>query len=407
MKTQNTPLNHCISSTLPVMIMTLILLTPLCSAEIYEIVEDGQVYLVEVIDEYVAAPKPKTPDELDTEIAEKMQHLNQRLNEVTDTAMNEKLKLFTDKQKEHLEREIGRANKANERLKKSKAFKEMGKKHKFKEDKSNPAPVEAYYDAAPASDDDDYDPNSLEDLSGMIDDMELLLDQTEDELFNIIEVETLKEQIAMMEATGLDPAEPYKELQRLMGKSPVTTGFYVAVKVANYAGIAAATLYDVTDSATNQDTAGFNASAAGVIFAVANGIAQGIAEGLQIKIDYDEAQLSDAANNCLIQIGTEHAQMIDDLSGINQQVVTIQADANSLGDSVDILVGQMETMDMKLDGIETKVDQLTAKVDAMNEQMNQRFDALNEMLNQRLDYVEQLLCTPQGARPNYPNKPEK
>jgi hypothetical protein len=390
---------------------TLLLFCPLASAETYEVIEDGQVYLVETEEVVVAAPKSKTPDELDVEIGDKIQKLNKRLNDVTEIAMDEKLKLFTDKQKKHIERELARANNANDRLKKSKGFKEIGKKHKFKEDKSNPSAQELYSAEAAAEDDDDYEVDALEDLSLMIDDMNSLLDQTEGELIRLTEIEELKEQAAVMLAAGEDPHEVYTKLENLMKKSPVTTGFYVATEVAKFAAIVSATAFDISTCITRQSTAGWNVSVAGIVFAAADGIFQGIAEGLQIKVDYDEAQLSDAGYNCLIQIGTEHAQMMGDIEGINGQVVSIQADANTLGDSVDLLLIQLATTDEKVDGliittdrIEGKIDTLTGKVDTMHAQMNERFDAMTALLNQRFEYVEQLLCTPQGSRPNFPTK---
>ena len=119
--------------------------------------------------------------------------------------------------------------------------------------------------------------------------------------------------------------------------------------------------------------------------------------------------MAEKSYQCITEMGYEHAQMSGDLKGINGQMVQIQADANSMGDGIGVLLGQMTTMDGKINGlitttdrIETKIDTLTTKVDAMNAQMNMRFNAMEAMLIKRLDNVDQLLCTPHGVRPKLP-----
>ncbi len=384
------------------------------SAETYEVIEDGQVYLVETWEVVAAAKKPKTPDELDVEIGEKMEKLNKRLNKLTEIAMDENLNLLTEKQQKHLEKQVERSNRANERLKNSKAFKEMGKKHKFKEDKSNQSGQDFYpdyYVEAVAADDDDYDANTLEDLSAMLDDMNSVMDETEEGLSTLVEVQELKQEVAMLIAAGMDPAEPYIKLQELLNKSTTTDIVYGVVKAAKMGAVISRGIHDFMSCITHQTSFGFNASSASAGFAALAGALDLLAEGLEIWVDYDEAQLSEAGYKCIVQIGKEHAQMMGDINDINGQVVSIQADANSLGDSVDLLIGQMQITDQKVDNlivttdlIDEKVDVLTNKVDAMNAQMNERFDAITAMLNLRFAYIEQLLCTPHGQRPDLPKK---
>ncbi len=419
MNTQNNklitnPQSRCpVMFSLPTVVFIAVMVTMLSfcssvSAEIYEVIEDGQVYLVETWEVAVAAKKPKTPDELDVEIGEKMGKLNKRLNKLTDIAMDEKLNLLTEKQQKHLEKQVERSNRANEKLKKSKAFKEMGKKHKFK-DKSNQSEQGFYVEAVAAED--DYDANTLEDLSAMLDDMNSVMDETEEGLSTLVEVQELKQEVAMLIAAGINPAEPYNKLQQLLNKTTTTDIVYGIVKAAKIGAIISRGIHDFMSCITHQTSFGFNASTASAGFAALAGALDLIAEGLEIWVDYDEAQLSGAGYRCIVQIGKEHAQMMGDINDINGQVVSIQSDANSLGDSVDLLLDQMEITDKKVDKlivttdlIDEKVDVLTNKVDAMNAQMNERFDAITAMLNLRFAYIEQLLCTPHGQRPDLPKK---
>jgi hypothetical protein len=381
-------------------------------AEIYEVIENGQVYLVETEEVLVAEKKPKTPDELDVEIGEKMEKMNKRLNKLADIAMDEKLDLLTEKQRKHLEKEVERSNRANERLKKSKGFKEMGKKHKFKKDKSGQSEPDFYPDFyVEAVDDDDYDVNALDDLSAMIDDVNILMDETEKELLLLTEVEELKQEVVMLMAAGMNPAEPYTKLQNLMNNSPFTAGFYIGAKAAKITAVISQSVYDYATCTTRQTIGGFNSSSVGVAFAAITGGLEIISEGLQIKVDYDEAQLSDAGYFCIIEIGKEHAQIMSDIEDINGLVLSVQSDANALSSDLYVLTNDVNEVDgkvdqllIKADTIDTKVDALTGQVADMNQQMNERFDAMTALLNQRFKYIEQLLCTPQGKRPDFPNK---
>lgn len=115
--------------------------------------------------------------------------------------------------------------------------------------------------------------------------------------------------------------------------------------------------------------------------------------------------------NNLAEIDTEHTQIINKINNISGQVANVQTDADSLGIEINALSGKMDVMDDKINGlhqktdvIDEKIEVLTAKVDAMNEQMNARFDALETKMDQRLDYIVELLCTPQGLRPDFPKK---
>lgn len=383
------------------------------SAEIYEVIEDGQVYLVETEEVLVAEKKPKTPDELDVEIGEKMEKLNKRLNDLADIAMDEKLDLLTEKQKKHLEKQVERSNRANERLKKSKAFKEMGKKHKFKKDKSEQSEPDFYpeFYAEAVAEDDDYDANALEDLSAMIDDMNSVMDETEEGLSTLAYIQELKQEVAMLMAAGMDPAEPYNKLQELLNKSTETAIVYGIVKAAKMGAIISRTIYESASCITKQTSFGFNASTVGAGFAALAGALDLLAEGLQIWVDVNEAQLSDAGYKCIIQIGKEHAQMMSDIEDINGVVLSVQSDANALSSDLYVLINDVNEVDGKVDRllikantIDTKVDALSKDVADMNQQMNERFDAMTALLNQRLEYIEQLLCTPQGKRPDFPNK---
>jgi hypothetical protein len=378
------------------------------------VVEDGQVYLVEVVEEVVvAAPNKKSADELSDEIVDKLEKMNQRLKILSDKASDSKLELLNNKQKEHLKKQVGRSERANKKLKESKAFKETGKREKHKEKKPSP---DANIDLmapqfADNSDDDLYDTEELADFSSMIDDMNSIMDDTEQELDRRLLIADLQQQAAIMLSNGQNPDNVYIKLENLLKQSPVTEGHYVGYKIVKLSAVLAQGAFDISTCVTRQTSAGWNVSWAGIIFASINGGLEIIAESLDWKITYDEGQLAEQSYQCITKMGYEHAQMGGDLKSINGQVVQIQADANSMGDSLDLVLTQLDETDGKVDElvtttdrIEDKVDTLTAKVDAMNAQMNKRFDAMEAMLIKRLDNVDQLLSTPHGIRPKLPKE---
>ncbi len=357
----------------------------------------------------VSASKKKSADDFNDEISLKVQKLNERLKKIADLAMHENLDLLTEKQRNRIEKDLERSNRANEKLKKSKGFKEIGKKHKFKPDKSQNNQVNFYM--TEADDDDDYDPNALGDFSAMIDDLNEILVEAEEELQWHADVKGKQLEVMRLMANGLPYAQPYYDLKVSMDWSPLGHTVYGVYEVLKFASITADGLYDIATCPTRQTAFGMNASTAGTVFAIARMVCDLLAEAAYIGLYVNEAFVVDNEQECILQIGREHYQMIADINSINGQVVSIQADANSLGSSVDLLLGQMEDMNKDIGKIETKVTQidinvntLTRKVVALNTQMNARFDAMTELMNQRFDYIEQLLCTPHGARPKLPKE---
>lgn len=385
------------------------------SAEIYEVFENGQVYLVDVQEPPLGtASSGKSSNQLSDDIADKLEHMNNRLIKLAELAGDKKLKLLNKNQENRLKNQIVRSNNANKKLKNSKAFREVGKKHKFKDNPSQASLYQAdpyYAGAGPPDDENDYETDGMYDLLDMIEDVNSLMEDTEVELERLNEIEELKQQAAMIIANGEDPHEVYTRLQELMNNSPVTTGFYIGFKVAKIAAVASKTADDILDRLFNQDVAGFNSSAGGVILAAITGALEIIAEALEIKLDYDNSEISDASYNCIIQIGKEHAEMASDLAGMNVQMVTLQTDANSLGSGIDVLVAQVNVTDAKVDYLVETTDTINAKIDAlsqqvadMNQLMKDRFDAMTALSNQRFGYIEKLLCTPHGLRPSFPKK---
>ncbi|MHC5182480.1 MAG: hypothetical protein ACYSOW_11545, partial [Planctomycetota bacterium] len=329
------------------------------SAETYEVVEDGQVYLVEVVEEVVvAAPNKKSADELSDNIADKLEEMNQRLGKLAEKASNDKIKLLNNKQEKHLKRQVDRSKNANKKMKEDRAFKEAGKKDKFREKKNNSPEALLPVDSL---DEELYDTDELEDLTAMIEDMNSLMDDTEAELDRRIQIVELKQQAAVMIDNGLDPDEVYTKLENLLKKSPVTDWHYGGYKAAKIAAVAFRTAYESGSCVTKQTSFGWNMSSAWAVCAAIAGGLDIVAEVLEIKLYTDEGNLSEASYNCIVQIGDEHASMMYDIKGINGQVVQIQADANSMGDSLDLVLTQLDETDGKVDELVTTTGRIETR----------------------------------------------
>lgn len=339
-----------------------------------------------------------------------MEELNGRLKKIADLAMDENLNLLTEKQRARIAKDLKRSNKANKKLKKDKGYKEVGKKHKFKPDKSQNNQVDLYVtEAADDNDENDYDPNALGDFSAMIDDLNEILDEAEEELQYHADVRAKQQEVMQLMENGLPYAQAYYDLKVSMDWSPLGHAVYGIYEVLQLASIACDGVYDFATCTTRQTVFGMNASTAGTVFAIANTICELLAEGAKIGIYANETIVEDKEQECMLQIGREHYQMIAAIDSINGQVISIQADANSLGNGVDLLIDQMVTVNADIGEIKTKVTQidenvitLTGDVQALKTHMDDRFDALTELMNQRFDYVEILLRTPHGARPKLP-----
>lgn len=243
----------------------------------------------------------------------------------------------------------------------------------------------------------------------MLDDIDEALIEAEGELNKMAAIKAQKQELMRLMAAVNDP-NAYDVLKTKMesnGWADICVGTHKALKIAS-SGCDWA--YQHAACVTRQTVPpGANVSTVGTVFAGLAGAADLLAEIAEIGILADQAILSEAEQNCILQIGKEHDKLINSVSSINGRVGTIQSQTTSLDGDIDALSGKMDTMDDKIDDIkaqtdriETKVDTLNAKVDAMNEQMNARFDALEALLNQRLDYVDELLCTPHGNRPKLP-----
>lgn len=344
----------------------------------------------------------KTPDQLSDEISGKLTNLNERVYQLSLNATNAVDNLFTKNQKKHMKNQYDRNKNSNAKLAKEKAFKNMGKKDKFKEKKKDTDAVLATDDAAQA-DDSEYDPDDLADLSQMLTDVDVLVGDTEEALEDLQKVKEQKELAMQLLAEGMDPEmieselrkrhPVYDDLEGLLDGSHHDHAFYVAIKAAKLASVGFSMAYDINDSVCNQDTAGWNASAAGAIFASIAGVMELVAEGLEINMYVSDGDQSRKMIRCIAQIGTEHAEMINELATVTSGVATITEDAGELSESVD----QLHT---KVDRLDYRMTMLSNDVAAIN----RRLDSMDQMLVARLNYIEQLLCTPQGSRPGFPIK---
>jgi hypothetical protein len=360
-------------------------LRPFASAETYEVIEDGQVYIVETGDIYAQPQDKKSADFWDVKIGNQMQKLNERLNKLANKAMEKDL--LTDKQQKHIKNELKRSNRANERLKKDKAFKEIGKnKNKNKKNQSNLLDQEFY---ALEDTGGNYDTNELEDFSDMIEDMNSLMDDANDGLELLGDMKAKQLEVMHLIATGQDYADPYKQLKKMNDQwyGYVGYGVYKTLKLVS---IGAEGIYEVCTCYTRQCAVGWNTSTGGIIASVARSVCDVLAEVALIALDVDNFLVEEAKINCILQIGKEHTILMSDINDINGVVGNISGDVGVL---VEDLAAALE-----------EIDNLQAQVEDLNDLLVHRFDSLDAYLINKFQQMETILNTPHGQRPGFSNK---
>jgi ABC-type transporter Mla subunit MlaD len=124
-----------------------------------------------------------------------------------------------------------------------------------------------------------------------------------------------------------------------------------------------------------------NASSFSAVFAIAAGVLDGIATGLEIADDWVAMDLQSA---CLDQIDDTVFDINDTVTDIEDLTAGTSDDVNELSKAVGRLNEAL--------GI------LTQRIEDINDLVIFRFDEQNRLLNDRFNTTETLLRTPHGRR---------
>jgi hypothetical protein len=311
-------------------------------------------------------PPHKDPNEHADKINEKFDKVHGNLDKLLNNAINSN-EIFDANQIQYFKNQKDRSKKAKDRFHKAGGFKQAGKKKNFKNNK------------------DEYDPNEFEDLEGAIDDLNDILVDANTELSNGNAAKALY--MALAKSHANDKCHEF---------SLVTTILGGAAAVARGLTILASTAYDATDAFAQQTVWGTNASSFSAVFAIAAGVLDGIATGLEIADEWVSADLQSA---CLDQIDNTVYDINETITDIEQVTSGTSEDVNDLAQAVERLNSALYIL---VDMIEDVNDLITLKFSEQNELLNTRFDTVEALLNTRFDYVEILLNTPHGQRPGLP-----
>lgn len=294
--------------------------------------DDGIVPDEEILYELdvIVTAGSKDPNDRAKGINAKFDKVHQKLEEFLNTAIGSD-QIFEPNQIEFLRKEKGRSQRAKDRMNKEQGMKMVGRNNNFdKKDK----------------DKDKYDDGAFDDFEESLDDLNAILVQADSEL-----KKGNKAKVLSVQANG-DPDGVNNKCQELVDAS-ITLG--VAASVVRGLAITASTAYDTADSVSEQTALGFNASTAATVFAVAAGVLDMTATGLEIA---DEWTAEDLKAECLSQINTVSQGTADSLDELHQRVADL----------------------------------------------SRELEALRELMKERLDTIEVLLNTPQGQREEFPLK---
>lgn len=218
-----------------------------------------------------ANPHSDPNDDADN-INNKMDKLHGNISKFLDTAIASD-QIFDSNEIEHIKKEKARSKKAKDRFHKNGGLKQVGRKNDFGKDNRKK---------------DDYDPNAFNEFEEALDNLnDIILDAND----ALADGQKSKAMYLLLAASG----SPDK-CQELVDASD---GLGIAAAAVLGAKIAAETLYNTTDAIGNQDALGWNVSAASAIFAVATGVLDMTATGLEIADNWVAQDLESA---CLNQI---------------------------------------------------------------------------------------------------------
>lgn len=318
------------------------------------------------------------PDEINDKLNAKFETLNESLTDLVDQAVIENPDMFTPAQRDHMRNTRGRANRSRERIHEAGGLKRMGRKAKLE------CVINELFGDGSGNDDGICEKGEIceEQLGDQIGDedgecewkfcgkkelcaencneeaIDEVVDNYDTEAINDIEESMNDVTIVLDDASIMLQARAQRmavigEIQTvtdlgdkcaLLPVSRQRNRSYAELQAIFAAANSTEMAYNICDSACNQDAFGFNCSAVCAVLAGAAGVVKIIAEASELQDDTVTSEQVDAANECIKQLGEE-------IDGIQEQ----------LGD-------------------------------------------LNEMIEERFNEVVELLNTPQGKRPDFPEK---
>jgi peptidoglycan hydrolase CwlO-like protein len=311
-------------------------------------------------------PPDKDPNKHADKINQKLDKVHGNLEKLLNTAIASD-QIFDSNQVQYFKNQKDRSKKNKDRFHKQGGFKQVGKKKNFKNNK------------------DEYDPNEFEDFESAIDDLNDILVDANTELSNGNHAKALY--MALAKSHHPDKCQEFSLLTTILGGSAALTRGLT---------ILASTAYDATDAFAQQTVWGTNASSFSAVFAIAAGVLDGIATGLEIADEWVSADLQSA---CLNQIDDTVYDINETVTDIENVTAGTLEDVNDLAKAVDRLNSALFILTETIEDIN---DLINLRFSEQNELLNTRFDTVEALLNTRFDDVEILLNTPHGRRPGLP-----
>ena len=334
---------------------------PLASAETYEVIEDGQVYFIEVVEEVVAASKK---DKDPNDISGQYDKIHENLSKLLDTASKSK-NIFSNKQIDKFNKyknENSRSKKAKDRFHKNGGFEKVGRENDFnKGNKDNP---------------DKIDKDAYNELDESLEDLNLILIDAEQDVRDANEIKG-----QYMALRILDVPDKCKDLV------DASTALRISAAALKGYAIYCQAVLDGCSAISGQDIAGFNFQAACAIPAVVVGAVELAATGCDTA---DQWISSDLEAACMDQIDNRSVSTYDEVLLIGKVTKGTAADVNDLAIAVEELNEALKDLNDRMDDLEKRIDD--------------KFAVLNAKLDVKFDYIQRLLKMPQGKREDFPLK---
>lgn len=318
------------------------------------------------------------PDDINNGLNKKFVTLNESLSDLVDQAVIENPDMFTPSQRDHMGNARERANRSRERIHQAGGLKRMGRKTKlecvinelFGDGSGNDDGIcekgeicEELLDDQIGDEDgecewkfcgkkelcvENCDEDAVDEVADNYDTEAVNdIENSMNDVTNVLDDATIMlqaraQRMAVMREiqTVADPGDKCALLPVARERNRSYAELQAIFAASNSTEMA----YNICDSGCNQDAFGFNCSAVCAVLAGAAGVVDIIAEAAELQDDTVTSETVDAAGECIKQLGEE-------IDGLQEQ----------LGD-------------------------------------------LNEMIEERFNEVVELLNTPPGKRPDFPEK---
>lgn len=286
------------------------------------------------------------PDQINDKLNAKFEMLNESLSDLVDQAILENPDMFTPSQRDHMRNAGKRAKRNRERVHEAGGFKLMGRKSKpeclvveepgdgigdddgfctkgevcqevigdgigdedglcdWKFCGKQEICIENCDEDAIEDLADNYDAGAVADIEESMEEMTTILDDTSMALQQRSQRMTLDVQVG-------EDDPPLIEACDFLPVARTRSYTYEQLKGYNIANQAAQGAYNACDSACNQDSFGWNCSAACTGLAIASAVVSGIAEAAELQDDTVTAETVDAAAKC-VQIVSEGVEGLEE-----------------------------------------------------------------------------------------------